>query len=70
MKLKQIERKYEAKKRDTKSFSMADANSEWDERNAVMKDSNNLTKQELDDLMSRYENATKQVGDILCRILM
>ena len=52
VKLKQIERKYEAKKRDTKSFSMADANSEWDERNAVMKDSNNLTKQELDDLMS------------------
>lgn len=70
VRLKQIERRYGTNGKDLKNFSVTESDKEWKDRQAVMKDSSNLSKQELDDLMSRYENATKQVGDILCRILM
>ena len=36
---------------------------------AVKADSANLDKAELEKILKRYEQATKQVGEILCRIL-
>lgn len=65
IRLKQIERKYG----DMTYASFQSLLRKGEEENAVKKDSKNLSKEELDALISRYEQATKQVGDILCRIL-
>ena len=60
VKLRAIERKY---KNDTVGKILH----EQKEKDAVLSDS--LSKEELDDLFRRYESATKEVGDLLCRIL-
>ena len=38
------------------------------EEEAVKKDVQNLSREELDALLTRYEKATERVGDILCLI--
>lgn len=65
IRLKQIERKYG----DMSRASLDARFQKMQEEENVKADSANLSKSELDALISRYEQATKQVGDILCRIL-
>ena len=60
VRLKHIERKYGG----------AICTNRAEEEKAVMAESVNLSKAELDAIVSRYEQATKQAGDVLCRILM
>lgn len=62
VKLKAIERKY---RNDTVGKIL----NEKKEKDAVLNDSNNLSKTELEAIMKRYEMATKEVGELLCRIL-
>ena len=59
VRLKSIERKY---------GTTFNADRDEEER-AVRGESVNLSKAELDAIISRYEQATRQVGDSLCRIL-
>ena len=65
VRLMQIQRKYG----DTKYASFQTLIRKSEEETAVKQDSANLDKAELEKLISRYEQATKQVGDLLCRIL-
>lgn len=57
--LKNIKRKYGTVINDKRT----------EEEQAVLDDSVSLSKEELDIIMSRYELATKQAGEFLCRIL-
>lgn len=65
VRLKQIERKYG----DMRYSSTATFMRKAEEIAKVKNDSANLSKEELDALLTRYEQATKQVGEVLCRIL-
>lgn len=65
IRLKQIERKYG----DMTYSSMTWRMEKLKEVAAVKADSANLDKAELEKILKRYEQATKQVGEILCRIL-
>lgn len=65
IRLKQIERKYGDMRYATTATFVRKA----EEIAKVKGDSANLSKEELDALLTRYEQATKQVGEILCRIL-
>lgn len=60
VRLKNIERKYGA----------AICPERAEEEQAIRDESVNLSKAELDEIISRYEQAAKQTGDALCRILM
>lgn len=60
VRLKHIERKY-----GTTFNASRDV-----EEKAVRGESVDLSKEELDAIISRYEQATRQAGDLLCRILM
>lgn len=62
LKLKQIEKKYSGK-RDYQILLQR-----MSEEEAVKKDVQNLSREELDALLTRYEKATERVGDILCLI--
>ena len=64
IRLKQIERRYAGR-----HISYEDAMRRGDEEREVMNECAGFSRAELDALMTRYEQATKQVGDILCRIL-
>ena len=63
IKLRAIERKYAG----DESFRAKEA--KLKEEFAVKQESKNLSKDELDAIMKRYEVATKEVGEVLCRIL-
>lgn len=65
VRLMEIQRKYG----DLKYASWDTRLRKIEEERAVMEDSANLSKEELETLISRYEQATKQVGELLCRIL-
>lgn len=65
IRLKQIERKYGNMQYATTATYLRKA----EEVAKVKGDSANLSKEELDALLKRYEQATKQVGELLCRIL-
>lgn len=64
IRLKQIERKYANSKSDVTAMLR-----KFDEEKAVKSECKDFSKDDLDALISRYEKATKQVGDMLCRIL-
>ena len=59
VRLKNIERKYGG----------AICTNRTKEENAIRGESVDLSKAELDDIISRYEMAAKQAGEALCRIL-
>lgn len=59
VKLRNIKRKYGEEKSAKRT----------EEEQAVLDESVSLSKEELDMIMSRYELATKQAGEFLCRIL-
>ena len=63
IRLRHIQQKYE---------NLTDIDSRMNqirETETVKKESNNLSKEELDHLISRYEDATKKTGEILYQIL-
>ncbi len=64
IRLKQIERKYANKGLDVNAIS-----AQYDETEKVKSECKGFSKEDMDALISRYETATKQVGEILCRIL-
>lgn len=64
IKLKQIERKYAGRGNDFASIM-----AQGKEREEALKDSSSFSKDEIDALITRYEDATAKVGEILCRIL-
>ncbi len=64
VKLKQIERKYASPNIDVSA-----ALRRFDEEQAVKSECKGFSQEDMDALMTRYEQATKQVGDILCHIL-
>lgn len=64
IRLKQIERKYRG------ATSLHSRMKKQEEEKAIIDGSGILSKEELDALITRYEQATKQVGDLLCRILV
>ena len=59
IRLKNIKRKYGTVINDKRT----------EEEQAVLDDSVNLSKEELSEIISRYELATKRTGEVLCRIL-
>lgn len=59
VKLRNIKRKYGEEKSAKRTA----------EEQAVLDDSVNLSKEELSEIISRYELATKRTGEVLCRIL-
>lgn len=61
LKLKQIEKKYSGGKMDYNTIMQKQHDEE-----EVLKDVSNLKPEELDALMTRYEEATKKVGEALC----
>ena len=63
IKLRNIEQKY-------KNLTDIDSRmAQIREAEAVRKDSNHLSKEELENIISRYEEATRKAGEVLCRIL-
>lgn len=64
IRLRQIERKYANKDLDINAIS-----AKYDETEKVKSECKGFSKEDLDALISRYEQATKQAGEILCRIL-
>ena len=64
IRLKNIERKYQGKLMGSDIMNMIA------EKEKVENECQGFSKEDMDGLMSRYEAATKQVGDVLCRILM
>ena len=68
LKLKQIAKKY-AKVGDEFDFDYNAISNRRKEEKAVKSDSSDLKPEELDALLSRYEEATKKVGEALCHIL-
>ena len=65
VRLKQIERKYANSKSDVNATLRR-----FDEEEKVKKECKDFSQEDIDALITRYEKATKQVGDILCRILI
>ena len=63
IKIKNIERKYSNRK------NLDERASYFREMEVVKKENTTLNKDELDSLMSRYEEATKVAGETICRIL-
>ena len=64
IRLKQIQRKYAGR-----HITYDDAMRQSAEEQEVMNECAGFSQEKLDELITRYEQATKQVGDILCRIL-
>ncbi|MBD5165209.1 hypothetical protein [Helicobacter sp.] len=64
IRLEQIKRKYASQGMD-----FYDIEQKRKEIQSVKSECKDFSKEDLDILISRYENATKQVGEILCRIL-
>ena len=62
LKLKQIAKKYSGRM----DYNMI--SQQMREEEEVKKDVQNLSREELDALLTRYEKATERVGDILCLI--
>lgn len=65
IRLKQIERKYADRGIDVNAMM-----TKYDETEKVKSECKGFSKDDLEALISRYEQATKQVGEILCRILI
>lgn len=64
VRLKQIERKYANPKLDVSATLRR-----FDEEEKVKKECKDFSQENIDALMIRYEKATSEVGEILCRIL-
>lgn len=65
LKLKHIEKKYQNSGMNFDNIWM-----KQNEEDAVKKDASLLNKEELEALLSKYDDITKRVGDVLCRILV
>lgn len=64
IKLKAIERKYAGR-----SWNMDDAMRQYDEEQKAKAECRGFSKDDMEALITRYEKATSEVGEILCRIL-
>lgn len=64
VKLKAIERKYA-----NKGLSIEAADARWKETQKAKEECRDFSQENMEALISRYEQATKQVGEILCHIL-
>ena len=64
IKLKAIERKYAGK-----NWSVDDAMRKYDEEQQAKAECKGFSKDDIEALITRYEKATSEVGEILCRIL-
>ena len=65
IRLKQIERKYAGKKLN----DIGAIKSKIREEETVKAECNGFTREDLDAIMKRYEDATAKVGEVLCHIL-
>lgn len=64
VKLKAIERKYA-----NSGSSYETINAKWNEEQKAKSECRGFSKDDMEALISRYEKATSEVGEILCRIL-
>ena len=64
IRLRQIERKYAGSGMDVNTLFQRHA-----EEEQVKSECRGFSKEDMDDLIARYEKATAKVGEILCRIL-
>lgn len=65
LKLKHIEKKYQNLRMNFDDIMMKQK-----EEEEVKKDTSLLNQEELEALLSKYDDITKRVGDVLCRILV
>ena len=64
LKLKEIDRKLKERAIDTSTMLRL-----FDEKKELEEEEDPLEPEKLEELMARYEAATKEAGEILCRIL-